>query len=130
MKTLGLMMIVAATGRMALAQGAPGFHASVTNSPPMTPTAAINAQNDMRAVLVALHPIEERIAKTDPDIVALTEQCKAAQRVLLDLDKQRRDLLAAWANSESAFWQAEMSVNGLTDRKDPHEDNSVSSHAW
>lgn len=69
--------------------------------PPAAGAAAAAATNaakpwvELRDIQAKLHPMEESLVDTDPEIKALLQKRKEAQQLLQDLDKKRRDTIEA-----------------------------------
>ena len=100
MRHAAIMSLVTLCGQVVLAQ-------AVTVHPPVAPLhppavadshGATNGANpwvELRTVQLKLHPLEEKIIQSDPEIKTLLQQRKDAEQVLLQLDKKRRDLIMA-----------------------------------
>jgi len=105
MKHMVLMTILAATGSVVLAQQGSGGCAPVAGSTPaitVVPSAttgsstnAVNSWAELRSIYAKLQPIEKNLFDNDPDIKALSQQCKDAEQALRELDKKRQELIAA-----------------------------------
>jgi hypothetical protein len=50
---------------------------------------------ELRDLQAKLRTSEATLISTDPEIKALTQQCKDAQQLMQDLDKKRREMIAA-----------------------------------
>ena len=107
MKRVIWLMVFVLTGGVVLSQQAPvtvrpataaaagGMQHGATNNAPWM---------ELRDIQAKLRPIEDALVKSDAEIQALLQQRKDAEQFLQDLDKKRRDLMAAklLANPEAA----------------------------
>lgn len=82
-----------------MAQAAPGpataTTPSVATNAPAGKTNAVSFFIELRDIEAKLYPIEQALAKTEPDLKALVQQRKDMQQALMQLDKKRMDLITA-----------------------------------
>ena len=106
MKYIVFLIALTVAGDTTAAQQTPGAGGPATTvATPAMAVAATNAFrggpnpklapliNELGPILKELHPHEAKLQESDPDVKALTEKKIAAEKIVLEIENQRRELL-------------------------------------